>query len=180
MVVHETTLELIIEECEREGVSDDPHHRKGVFFRAFKEEEVASRQIDYGILGASLAVVATKTNATVSCALQHAATCCNTLQHTATYSWHSRRGVSCRLGAATKTNATVGCTLQHAATRCNTLQHAATRCNTLQHAATRCNTLQHAATRCSILMACRARRWLLSLPHIGIRRVISCIYRNYT
>ena len=54
--------------------------------------------------------------------LQHTATHCNTLEHTAT--------------PATYYN-----TLQHVGTHCNN-------CNILQHIATHCNTLQHTATHC--------------------------------
>jgi len=60
------------------------------------------------------------------CALQHAATHCNTLQHNATY---------CN-------------TLQHTTTHCNTLQHTAPHCTTLHHTAPLFNTLQHTATYC--------------------------------
>ena len=84
--------------------------------------------------------------------LQHTATHCNTLLHTARH--HAQRA---------REIARHGCSLYHNkrqetsfATHCNTsycdtLQHTAAPCNTLQHAVTRCNTLQHtdAATRCS-------------------------------
>jgi len=63
-------------------------------------------------------------------AAQHAATRCNTLQHTAWHAWVE---------------------MTDAAYRCNALQHAATHCNTLQRTATRCNALQHAATHCNTL-----------------------------
>ena len=56
--------------------------------------------------------------------LQHAATRCNSLQHT----MHIE---SC------------DCTLQHVVTHCNTLQHTAARCHTLQNTATHCNPLRH-------------------------------------
>ena len=56
----------------------------------------------------------------------HAATLCNTLQHT-----HYTPG---SVAFEDKT------LLQHAATLCNTLQHTTANCSTLQHAATRCNT----------------------------------------
>jgi len=80
--------------------------------------------------------------------LQHAATHCDTLQHTHYF--------AVDVGVAAQ---------QHTATCCNTLQHAATRCNTLitlqwmwalqrrntlqhntlQHASKHCNTQQHAS-----------------------------------
>jgi len=56
----------------------------------------------------------------------HAATLCNTLQHT-----HYTPG------SVVFENTTL---LQHAATLCNTLQHTTANYSTLQHAATRCNT----------------------------------------
>ena len=71
-------------------------------------------------------------------AMQHTATYCNILQHTAliwayyvcihTFRWQKST---------------------HTATHCNTLQHTATHCNTLQHTATHCNTLQ-----LSVLILC--------------------------
>jgi len=80
---------------------------------------------------------------------QHAATHCNTLQHTATQ-WHHS---ALSLVPIVKS--------QHAATHCNTLQRNATHCNTLQHTATQCHYLslwlvricksQHAATLCNAL-----------------------------
>jgi len=77
--------------------------------------------------------------------LQHAATHCNTLQHT-----HSN-------------------TLQHAATHCNTLQH--THSNTLQHTATSpgcCRVLQCVAVCCSVLhcvaACCSVLQRLTRLP----------------
>jgi len=91
--------------------------------------------------------------------MQHTATHCNTLQHTATI---RRTCANSLVHAIQKTQYR----LQHAAahwtaTHCNTLQHTATRCNTLQHTelqhtaahwtATHCNTLQHTATHCNTL-----------------------------
>ena len=98
--------------------------------------------------------------------LQHTATHCNTLQHTAIY---------CKLQHATEHCST----LWHTATHCNITLHprcnalhlhctrtgctlvcrrfpisSAIRCNILQHAATHCHTLQHAAlnlTRCTLV-----------------------------
>ena len=69
----------------------------------------------------------------------HAATHCNTLQHTAT------------LCNTLQHSATHCNTLQHSVTLCNTLQHPTTHCNTLQHTVTLCNTLQRTATRCNML-----------------------------
>jgi len=60
--------------------------------------------------------------------LQHAATRCNTLQHTATYTW--MRSVKC----------VVWSSAYHTySTYCNTLQHATIQCNILQHTATHYN-----------------------------------------
>jgi len=101
----------------------------------------------------------------IQVSLQHAATRCNTLQHTPAH-------------AASCCRRSHGVTLQHAATRCNTLQHTATHCNTRllmqqlvgdeaiqvtpQQAATRCSTLQHTATHtCSLRRA--ASCWRRSL-----------------
>ena len=83
--------------------------------------------------------------------LQRTATCCNTLQHTATHIQGLAVDWSCHV-----TLTLLPDTLQHTATHCNTLQHTATHCNThtgargrleltdsLQHVATHCNTLQH-------------------------------------
>ena len=97
--------------------------------------------------------------------LQHPATPCNTLWHTATLPMIAvhdcRRRHTATTGNTatpcnthTPANACGTCqpsttrrnTLQHPATPCNTLQHPATPCNTLQHPATPCNTLQHPAT----------------------------------
>jgi len=110
--------------------------------------------------------------------LQHAATRCNTLQHSYGVLGFNRPRIFWRTATCCNTlQLTYGQLdffivlkffggLQHTATRCNTLQHAATRCNTLQHTygqidfyypqvfwrtATRCNKLQHAATRCNTL-----------------------------
>jgi len=75
--------------------------------------------------------------------LQHTATHCNTLQHTA----------HCTTLLPSGCPATHCNTLYHTATHCNTLQHTAlpsgcpaTHCTTLYHTATHCNTLQHTAT----------------------------------
>jgi len=94
--------------------------------------------------------------------LQHAATLCNTLQHTATNMW-----TKARLGA--QTHWVRGFEWIYVpATHCNSLQHNATQCNThddkvllrvlvalswdtwLHRAATQCNTLQHTATHCHL------------------------------
>jgi len=67
--------------------------------------------------------------------LQHAATHCSILQHTAILlAW-----------PVVMSRVTYCNTLQHAGVYYNTLQHTATHCNTLQHTATHCNTLQHTA-----------------------------------
>jgi len=63
-------------------------------------------------------------------ALQHTATHCNTLQHTAQGEVHSLQKEKTNL------NGTLSDTLQH---------HTATHCNALQHIATHYNTLQHTA-----------------------------------
>ena len=118
--------------------------------------------------------------------LQHTATHCNTLQHTATELQHT----------ATHCN-----TLQHSATPCNTLQHPAKRpiykrryvtrelsiekeisngpqhpatpYNTLQHPATLCNTLQHTRIDVQTDLSRRSRcslRFSFRLPHLSRRR----------
>jgi len=111
------------------------------------------------------------------CTLQHAATRCNTLQHTPHCNFptypdpatlqHTAPHSHCN--TLTPLNTATHCTtsacpdpaiLQHTATHCNTLQHTATHshCNTLHHiclprpghtAATHCKTLQHTATHCT-------------------------------
>jgi len=106
--------------------------------------------------------------------VSHAATHCNTQQHTCNTlqqtatSWtgaFSSVGLAydgecplilCNMLQHTDCDtlhhtATHCSTLQHTATHCNTLQHTATHCNTLHHTATHCNTLQHTATRCNTL-----------------------------
>ena len=95
--------------------------------------------------------------------MQHTATHCNTLQHTATTTCICYVKNSITDGEKECMYLTCN-TLQHIATHCNTLQHTATTttcicyvknsivdgekecmyltCNTLQHIATHCNTLQ--------------------------------------
>ena len=74
--------------------------------------------------------------------LQHAATCCNalqlTLQHAAT---HQRSGYDSVDGPSLAKSCNTHCN-----THCNTLQHTATHIATPQLTATHCNTLQHTAT----------------------------------
>ena len=92
--------------------------------------------------------------------LQHSATHCNALQHTARQidlfrgETHSRCTYITLQQPATHCNA-----LQHTATHCNTLPYfevkltqdvRTTHCNNLQHTATHCNTLQRTATHCLI------------------------------
>ena len=81
---------------------------------------------------------------------QHAATQCNTVQHTATHSvtHHTTLQKSQYLVCKTRLPRAPGhCNaLQHTATHCNILQHTATHCNMLQHTATHFNTLQHTVT----------------------------------
>ena len=98
------------------------------------------------------------------------ATCCNTLQHTATHC--NTHALACHPSSFLKE---IRLTLYHTAPQCNTLQHAATHCNThalmspssfsrggcltlhlpaphcttLHHTAPHCNTLQHASTHCN-------------------------------
>jgi len=83
--------------------------------------------------------------------LQHIATRCNTLPHTAPHDHAEfQRGISEKpLEFAAARHMTHCNTLQHTATHCNTLQHTATHCNTLQHIATHGNTLQYTATHCT-------------------------------
>jgi len=111
--------------------------------------------------------------------LQHTATHCNLLQHTATLlalPAHGRRERNILIIIVAKRQLNPK---YHTATHCNTLQHTATHCTTLQHTATpldtrtsttraqcsdnhvlktwsqpqvsHCNTLQHSATLCNNL-----------------------------
>jgi len=77
--------------------------------------------------------------------LQHSATHCNTLQHTATQ-------FICSTSQEILRKCATYAYLPPTATHCNTLQHTATHCNTLQHTATHCNTLQHTATHSNKLI----------------------------
>ena len=83
--------------------------------------------------------------------LQHTATHCNTLHHTAPRRNNEFNEIS-DVHTATHCN-----TLQHTATHCTTLQQWIqwniwrTHCNTLQHTATHCNTLQLTATMNSMI-----------------------------
>ena len=91
--------------------------------------------------------------------LQHTATHCNTLQHTATHCYTHMQ--------VRKTLA-----LQHTGTHSNTLQHTATHCSTLQHTATHCSTLQHRLykkTHCNTHM--QVRKALL-LPKVNVYAVV--------
>jgi len=72
--------------------------------------------------------------------MQHPATHCNTLQHTAAHFIGTQQQ---RWKTATEL-----LQLLLTASHCNTLQHTAKHCKTLQYTATHCNTLQHAATHC--------------------------------
>ena len=82
------------------------------------------------------------------------ATCCNTLQHTATH-----RDTPQHIHAWSVFDNVSNCVrhpchcsiLQHTATHCSTMQNTVAYCSTLQHAATRCSTLHHTAAHCSIL-----------------------------
>ena len=79
--------------------------------------------------------------------MRHAATRCNTLQHTATH-YNTLQHTAAHCSKPHRRH------IQHTATHCNTLQHTATHCNTPQHTATHCNTystLQHTATLCNTL-----------------------------
>jgi len=90
-------------------------------------------------------------------ALQHAATCCNTL-----ISKSCKPGTNCATQTATQCN-TLRHTATQSATHCNTLRHTAIHCNTLQHTATHLylrhiqswytlrNTFQHTATHSNTL-----------------------------
>jgi len=71
------------------------------------------------------------------CAYVLSATCCNTLQHTAT---HCNRLQLTRV-MISEVHGAMLCPL-HVAICCNTMQRTATHCNTLQHAAKHCNPLQ--------------------------------------
>jgi len=94
--------------------------------------------------------------------LQHIATHCNTLQHTATpfNKQMEKPATHCtRYNTLQKTEGETCNTLQHTATHCNTLKRQpatrtnhrgpwrkekpAAHCSTLQHTATHCNKLQH-------------------------------------
>jgi len=99
--------------------------------------------------------------------LQHTATQCNTLQHTATH---------CNTLQCTATHRR-GCTphtMQHTATHSNALQHTATHCNTLQH-------IKDAAHR----LHCNASERLITSQDSRVRscacicaymRVCECVY----
>jgi len=85
------------------------------------------------------------------CTLQHGATPCNTLQHTAiSYNTpHTHTNICTYLHSPR-----LRCALQHTATHCHTLlQHPATRRSTLQHTATNCSTLQHTARWNTLVLA---------------------------
>jgi len=84
------------------------------------------------------------------CALQHAATRCNTLQHAATH---------CKVGLPR-----VCCP----ASRCVCT---ATHCNTLQHTATRCNTPQHTAIHWAHPRVCSSTRWCVAVRCRVLQRV---------
>jgi len=117
---------------------------------------------------------------------QRTATCCNTLQHTATYITWRRELLTIGfwpylMGNRNTLQSTAShynnyntlqhtadsgeievesCTLQqHTASHYNTLQHTTRHCNTLQHTATHCNTLQHSATRCNTWQIVVYLRW---------------------
>jgi len=91
--------------------------------------------------------------------LQHTATRCNALRHTATIS--CRLSLACAFSAARHLHALsrvqtyqhivtrVSCALVHAFPRAS-LQHTATHCNTLQRTATHCNTLPPGALPCAL------------------------------
>jgi len=82
-------------------------------------------------------------------ALQHTATHCNKLQHTATHrlqptaTHNVHTAIRANKEAWKPVLSHVSHDMQQTATHCNTLQLTATNCNKLPHAATRCNTLQH-------------------------------------
>jgi len=133
-------------------------------------------------------VICKCTHVTWTTHLQHTATHCITLQHTATthkQNMHSNMQMHTRdmdYSPATHCNplqhtASHYNTLQHTATHCNTLQHTATRCstpqhtrhgllncNTLQPTATHCNTLHHTATHCNTLQHTATRCSTLQQP----------------
>jgi len=73
--------------------------------------------------------------------LQHTATHCNTLQHTAgAHLWH--KDCACN----TLPHIVIHCSmLHHTASHCITLHFTASHCIALHHTATHCNTLQHTA-----------------------------------
>ena len=77
--------------------------------------------------------------------LQHPATPCNTLWHTATLPMIAVHNCRWRHTATTGNTATP-CNTHTPANACGTCQPSTTRRNTLQHFATSCNTLQHRAT----------------------------------
>jgi len=76
--------------------------------------------------------------------LQHTATHCNTMQHTAARQRFARSAMPAMRRAM---SGDYCIPLQHTATHCNTLQYPTTPCNTMQHLAARCTTPQHPATR---------------------------------
>jgi len=113
--------------------------------------------------------------------MQHLASHCNTLQHTATQEFYASADRRMRRsGYAISLHFTVThCnTMQHTATHCNTLQYTAAHCNAgnmcvssifacpaaatpshgsaLQHLTTHCNTLQHRKYVRQQIVACAA------------------------
>jgi len=97
--------------------------------------------------------------------LQHTDTPCNTPQHTAIEYQRVSLIAAARLQHVsahvnTRRHTAPHCiTMYHTAIHCKLLQHnikrghssSLPRCNTLQHAATRCNTLKYAVTHCNAL-----------------------------
>jgi len=120
-------------------------------------------------------------------ALQHTATCCNTLQHTVSHA-------ATNLAVAHPVSMIVALpephcnTLQHTATHCkhtstycNTLQHTAAHCSTLQHTATHCDTLQHSAAHCSTLQhtATHCNTLQPAATHFAFAHPVSMIWGGY-
>ena len=97
--------------------------------------------------------------------LQHTATKCNALQHTATHFLHATQH---SVAQAATCHVHFTCSiLQQSATHCNKVQRTATHCNTLQHTATHCNTLQHTLYKQHNPLCGRLQRVTCISPYVG-------------
>ena len=130
--------------------------------------------------------------------MQHTATHCNTLQHTAWGRawWLGRCWWYCNASIFTPCNTLWHTTpRQHTAAPCNTLHHTASHCNTLHHTATHCNTLlgvvesrvwcsvlQCLAGWCSVLqgLQCDAVWWNLGLVRCDVNDTLGTVLHYST